>query len=305
MKIRADFVTNSSSSSYMTVQVRNQVLCELLRSYKKKLGLGSVSRDVIELIPFEDEADCGLDTSYPVSYSQAISEVWNLLNRWGRDYPELGTAINNSKADIDACFERVLFSNGYNEWGGDGDLRYEWDFSEDTTREDIMEGAAEEGVYYYSADLKEGKAVEMTGTRHYTIGGFLSHAIRDFSDASFLGEEDLHERKFSVDKVNVEEIAEKYKKQKTEVAVVEGANAAITGKTFVITGDVHVFKNRNELKAYIEANGGKLSGSVSSKTDYLINNDVTSTSSKNVAAKKNNVPIITEDECIAQFNVQL
>ena len=56
------------------------------------------------------------------------------------------------------------------------------------------------------------------------------------------------------------------------------------GLTFVITGDVHHFKNRNELKAYIEARGGKVAGSVSGSTSFLINNDVTSTSGKNKKA---------------------
>lgn len=71
--------------------------------------------------------------------------------------------------------------------------------------------------------------------------------------------------------------------------------------TFVVTGDVHHYKNRNELKAYIEAHGGKVTGSVSKSTNYLINNDVTSTSSKNTKAKALGVPIISEDEFIAQF----
>ena len=71
--------------------------------------------------------------------------------------------------------------------------------------------------------------------------------------------------------------------------------------TFVVTGDVHHYKNRNELKAYIEAHGGKVTGSVSKSTNYLINNDVTSTSSKNTKAKSLGVPIISEDEFIAQF----
>ena len=71
--------------------------------------------------------------------------------------------------------------------------------------------------------------------------------------------------------------------------------------TFVVTGDLHHYKNRNELKAYIEAHGGKVTGSVSKSTNYLINNDVTSTSSKNTKAKSLGVPIISEDEFIAQF----
>ena len=66
--------------------------------------------------------------------------------------------------------------------------------------------------------------------------------------------------------------------------------------TFVITGSVHHFANRNEVKALIESKGGKVAGSVSSKTAYLINNDAASASSKNKKAKELGVPIITEDE---------
>lgn len=74
-----------------------------------------------------------------------------------------------------------------------------------------------------------------------------------------------------------------------------------TGYTFVVTGNVYKFKNRDELKAYIEAEGGKVAGSVSAKTSFLINNDSTSTSGKNKKAKELGIPIITEDEFIAQF----
>ncbi len=72
----------------------------------------------------------------------------------------------------------------------------------------------------------------------------------------------------------------------------------LAGLTFVITGDVEKFKNRNEVKALIESLGGKVTGSVTSKTNYLINNDINSTSSKNKKAKELNVPIITEEEFI-------
>lgn len=72
----------------------------------------------------------------------------------------------------------------------------------------------------------------------------------------------------------------------------------IVGKTFVITGSVNHYKNRNELSAYIENLGGKVAGSVSKNTDYLINNDVASTSGKNKKAKELGVPIISEEEFI-------
>ena len=66
--------------------------------------------------------------------------------------------------------------------------------------------------------------------------------------------------------------------------------------TFVITGSVEHFANRNEVKDVIESKGGKVTGSVTAKTNYLINNDVNSTSSKNKKAKELGIPIITEEE---------
>ena len=69
-----------------------------------------------------------------------------------------------------------------------------------------------------------------------------------------------------------------------------------SGLTFVITGKVHKVKNRDELKTIIENNGGKVTGSVSKNTDYLINNDVNSTSAKNVSATRLGIPILTEEE---------
>lgn len=78
-------------------------------------------------------------------------------------------------------------------------------------------------------------------------------------------------------------------------------NEEIAGKTFVVTGSLEHFKNRDELKALINELGGKVAGSVSKKTDYLINNDITSGSSKNKAAKENGVPIITEEQFITDI----
>lgn len=73
------------------------------------------------------------------------------------------------------------------------------------------------------------------------------------------------------------------------------------GLVFVVTGDVHHYANRDALKAYVESQGGKVAGSVSSKTNFLINNDVTSSSSKNTKAKSLGVPIISEDEFVSRF----
>ena len=78
-----------------------------------------------------------------------------------------------------------------------------------------------------------------------------------------------------------------------------GAN--LTGKVFVITGSLSHFKNRDEMKEKIESLGGKVSGSISAKTEALINNDIESTSSKNKKAKSLNIPIISEEEFTTKY----
>jgi DNA ligase (NAD+) len=80
------------------------------------------------------------------------------------------------------------------------------------------------------------------------------------------------------------------------------ASNSLAGKTFCITGSLNHFANRDEAKEKIEAAGGKVSGSVSAKTSYLVNNDTASTSGKNKKAKELNIPIISEEELISMLN---
>lgn len=89
--------------------------------------------------------------------------------------------------------------------------------------------------------------------------------------------------------------------QVDKVEVKDTSAGSCVGQTFVITGDVHQFKNRNEFKAYVEAQGGKVTGSVSKKTTYLVNNDLESASSKNKKAKELGIPIISEDTFVEMF----
>ena len=93
-----------------------------------------------------------------------------------------------------------------------------------------------------------------------------------------------------------------------ELDIEQSSTAAIgnrcQGLTFVVTGDVFHFKNRNELKAYIESQGGKVTDSVSKSTSFLINNDVTSSSGKNQKAAQLGIPVISEDEFISKFQEQ-
>lgn len=88
----------------------------------------------------------------------------------------------------------------------------------------------------------------------------------------------------------------------TPNAVLDEIPKTLNGKTFVVTGSVNHYKNRDELKADIVTHGGTVAGSVSSKTSYLINNDINSTSSKNQKAKSLNVPIISEDQFLEMIH---
>ncbi len=89
--------------------------------------------------------------------------------------------------------------------------------------------------------------------------------------------------------------------QVDEVAPKAVSGGTCKGLTFVITGDVHTFKNRDDFKAYVERQGGKVAGSVSGKTAYLVSNDGESGSSKAKKAKELGVPVLSEDAFISQF----
>lgn len=111
------------------------------------------------------------------------------------------------------------------------------------------------------------------------IGDVLAQSFREYFD-------DVNNRRL------YNELLAELKLQKE----VRDTSSPVAGKTFVITGSVSHFTNRDELKAFIETLGGKTTGSVSAKTDYLINNDVTSNSSKNKKARELKIPVISEEE---------
>jgi len=128
--------------------------------------------------------------------------------------------------------------------------------------------------------IRNATAVELTGING--IGDVMAQAYVDY----FAKEENQQQLDHILAEIHLE------KPENT-------AEATLEGKTFVITGSVDQFKNRNELKAYIEERGGKVAGSVSKNTDYLINNDNMSSSSKNKTAKELGIPIITEEDFLA------
>lgn len=103
------------------------------------------------------------------------------------------------------------------------------------------------------------------------------------------------------DKDNVEKIRNLMQELKLEIPRVDADSQTLTGMSFVITGSLVHYASRNELKDAIEQKGGKVTGSVTGKTTCLINNDVQSTSSKNRKAKELNVPILSEDDFLAQY----
>lgn len=95
------------------------------------------------------------------------------------------------------------------------------------------------------------------------------------------------------------ELLEELHMEQVEAKDTSGGKCA--GLTFVITGEVHHYKNREEFKAYVQRENGSVTGSVSKKTDYLVNNDVGSASSKNQKAKSLGIPIISEEEFLSMF----
>ena len=116
------------------------------------------------------------------------------------------------------------------------------------------------------------------------------------------------EMHLSISKFNYTEaklMVEHYINFNAAIEIQEETNTNISGKTFVITGKLNRFKNRDEIKNKIEALGGKVTGSVSKNTDYLINNDLTSDSSKNKSAKSLNIPIITEENFLEIFEIKI
>lgn len=107
---------------------------------------------------------------------------------------------------------------------------------------------------------------------------------------------EMHRAIIHFDYSEAKELVEKYIVFKTINQNAADGYRVLEGLTFVITGKVKRFKNRDELKAKIEAFGGKVTGSVSKNTNYLINNDTQSTSTKNLSAKNLGIPIISEED---------
>jgi DNA ligase (NAD+) len=108
---------------------------------------------------------------------------------------------------------------------------------------------------------------------------------------------------FMRDEENRAKIARLMEELQVETPAVEEGSGTLEGLSFVVTGSLIHFASRNDLKDLIERRGGKVTGSVTGKTACLINNDIASTSSKNKKAKELGVPILSEDDFLAQYGL--
>ena len=138
---------------------------------------------------------------------------------------------------------------------------------------------------------------------HYDIEKMICLTEEELSGVSGIGPviAKAYVAYFSKDK-HVQELKRLLKELTIPEEQINTEEQIFAGKVFVITGSVEHFANRNEVKELIEGKGGKVTGSVTSKTDYLINNDVNSTSSKNKKAKELGIPSITEQDFLNMLN---
>ena len=143
-------------------------------------------------------------------------------------------------------------------------------------------GLANAKVICKEFDYDLEKMIHATGEEISSIEGIGPVIAQSFT-AYFADEENMRKLRHLLSHLELE-------------AVKQENRLTLEGKQFVITGSVEYFANRAQLKEYIEQRGGKVTGSVTSKTDYLINNDVTSNSSKNKKARELEIPILSEED---------
>lgn len=136
---------------------------------------------------------------------------------------------------------------------------------------------------YFNYDFKEWYQIGISQPFRYTL-------LDDFGETM---QNSIHN--FAVNMDMIADLADEFIFEKVEE---KSSDVDLSSKVFVITGSLTHYKNRDELVDLITSMGGKVSGSVSAKTSYLLNNDINSTSSKNRKAKELNVPIISEEDFI-------
>lgn len=137
---------------------------------------------------------------------------------------------------------------------------------------------------------------------HYNLEDMLSANVEELSGIDGIGEVIASAFiSYFAEEKNREQLKNLLKEVDIAVEEVDEGTQTLTGRVFVVTGSLTHYASRNELKELIEAKGGRVTGSVTSKTDCLINNDIASSSSKNKKAKELGIPVITEAEFINQY----
>lgn len=155
-----------------------------------------------------------------------------------------------------------------------------------------------------SQDIAENCTIENTSSTGNFMQIMITDAAEHFRSISGIGDSLINSLNsyFNIHCSEIFELSKEFKFESPNI-VLDEMPKTLQGKTFVVTGSVHHYKNRDELKADIIVHGGTVVGSVSSKTSYLINNDINSTSSKNQKAKSLNIPIISEEEFLQMIKV--
>ena len=140
--------------------------------------------------------------------------------------------------------------------------------------------------------------------RHYKndLQAMLEADIEDLSAIDGVGEVIATSfREYFQDAENKERLQHLLAEVRLEQEEIEEESGTLSGMAFVVTGSLNHYAGRNELKEVIEKKGGKVTGSVTSKTVCLINNEIASTSSKNKKAKELGIPILTEEQFMEQY----
>ena len=227
----------------------------------------------------EDLQEAEILTKYPAElfqmqkkFGERLPDVLRDMEGWGeKSWSNLVNAVEHSRR---TSLRRFLYSLGIPMLGHDlsKKLSYYW-------KNDIQNFLA----FYENPDAKELQCLDGVGETKATYLVNWCHAVRSSRKEHAMFQALIHELVFEAP-------------QDTNAS-----DTSLEGMTFVITGAVHHFHNRDELKAYIEAKGGKVAGSVSKKTTCLINNDTESTSGKNKKAKELGILILSENAFLDKF----
>ncbi len=136
----------------------------------------------------------------------------------------------------------------------------------------------------------------------YDYSAMVQASVEELSEIEGIGEVIAQAFvSYFLEQANIETVGRLLKELEIQSENIDADAQTLSGQVVVITGSLELYENRNALKDAIEAKGGKVTGSVTAKTAYLINNDITSTSSKNKKAKELGIPIVTEKEFAEQF----